>query len=201
MAVCLNTNSAYILHKELVNSEYFVDKSMLIELISRRICTNTKYVCITKPRRFGKTSAFNMLGAYYCNAYDSHELFDGLEISRSGSYEKHLNKYNVISLCLHSLSDRGNAYDDYMAVTKDALRRDLLEAYPHLQKREYESISQMLTATGEQFIFIIDEWDYIFSHGLFPEHHGDFLEFFRDLLKDKPYVALVYMTGVLPIKD
>ena len=52
----------------------------------------------------------------------------------------------------------------------------------------------------DEFIFIIDEWDYIFSHELYPEHHGDFLEFLRNLLKDKPYVALVYMTGVLPIK-
>ena len=58
----------------------------------------------------------------------------------------------------------------------------------------------MLTATNDEFIFIIDEWDYIFSHNLYTENQADFLEFLRDLLKDRPYVALAYMTGVLPIK-
>ncbi len=59
----------------------------------------------------------------------------------------------------------------------------------------------MLVATDKQFIFIIDEWDYIFSHELYPEHYGDFLEFLRELLKDKPYVALVYMTGCCPSRN
>ncbi len=69
MAVCLNTRSALILYKELKDSQYFVDKSALIESINKRIRTSMKYVCITKPRRFGKTSVINMLGAYYCKAY------------------------------------------------------------------------------------------------------------------------------------
>lgn len=61
-------------------------------------------------------------------------------------------------------------------------------------------MTDLLAATEEEFIFIIDEWDYIFSHDLYRENQGDFLEFLRDLLKDKPYVALTYMTGVLPVK-
>ena len=197
---CLNTNTAYFDFNILVNDNFFVDKSGIIEEMNKRINTMNRFICITKPRRFGKTSIFNMIGAYYCKAYDSHELFDGLEIGKSDSYEKHLNKYNVISLTLNSLSDKGKTYDDFIGFTKNSLRRDLLEAYPNLQSREYESIPQMLNATGEQFVFIIDEWDYIFSHELFPDNYGDFLEFFRDLLKDRPYAALVYMTGVLPIK-
>ena len=80
MAVYLNTNSALILYKELKNSEYFVDKSGIIRTINKRIKTITKYICITKPRRFGKTSLLNMLGAYYCKAYDSKSIFDNLEI-------------------------------------------------------------------------------------------------------------------------
>lgn len=78
MAVCLNTKSALILYQELLNSEYFVDKSAIIENISKRIRTNTKYVCITKPRRFGKTSILNMLGAYFNKAYSAKEVFDKL---------------------------------------------------------------------------------------------------------------------------
>ncbi len=200
MAVCLNTKSALILYIELVNSPYFVDKSALIENLNKRIRTNMKYVCITKPRRFGKTSVLNMLEAYYCKAYDTATLFDGLNISSCETYAVHLNQYNVIHLCLNRLSDKGSAYEDYIGLIRNAIRRDILEAYPELENKNFDSVVDLLTATEDQFIFMIDEWDYIFSHELYPEHHGDFLEFLRNLLKDQPYVAFAYMTGVLPIK-
>lgn len=200
MAICLNTKSAYKDFNMLVHDRYFVDKSAIIEAVSARINTKNRYLCITKPRRFGKTSVLNMLGAYYCKAYDSSELFDGLDISRTDTYTQHLNKYNVINLCLNSLSDKGNTYEDYINLTKNAIRRDLARCYPELKDEEFDSISEMLSATDDEFVFIIDEWDYIFSHELYPEHYSDFLEFLRNLLKDRPYVALAYMTGVLPIK-
>ena len=200
MAFCLNTNAALILYTELTNNEFFVDKSGIIKHFNKRIGTNSKFICITKPRRFGKTSVLNMLGAYYCKAYDSKSLFDTLEISRADTYEQHLNQYHVINLCLSALSDKSDTYDDYIELFKNSIRRDIYKTYPHLANEDYYSISELLTATNERFIFIIDEWDYIFSHELYTKHHGDFLEFLRDLLKDKPYVEFVYMTGVLPIK-
>ena len=183
MALCLNTETPLILYTELVNSEFFVDKSAMIEAINKRIRTNTKYICITKPRRFGKTSVLNMLGAYYCKAYDSKVLFDGLKIAKTAAYAAHLNQYNVVHLSMNSIPDDGNAYEDYMKLFKNAIRRDILEAYPQLKEQEFNSLSEMLVATDKQFIFIIDEWDYIFSHELYPEHYGDFLEFLRELLK------------------
>lgn len=127
-------------------------------------------------------------------------MFDGLDISRTSTYTRHLNKYNVINLCLNSLSDRGTTYEDYINVTKNAIRRGLVKCYPELKDEEFDSISEMMAATEDELIFIIDERDYIFSHELYPEHYNDFLEFLRNLLKDKPYVALAYMTGVLPSK-
>ncbi|ETJ29303.1 hypothetical protein Q604_UNBC16155G0001, partial [human gut metagenome] len=63
---------------------------------------------------------------------------------------------------------------------------------------EEDSLYKMLIKTEKKFIFIFDEWDYIFNSNLFEEHQNDFLEFLRNLLKDQPYVALAYMTGVLP---
>lgn len=200
MAVCLNTKSAYIDFNMLVHDKFFVDKSGIIEIINERINTKNRYVCITKPRRFGKTSVLNMLGAYYGKSYAAEELFDGLKISRGKTYLAYLNKYNVISLCLNDLSDQGNAYENYIGRIKKSIKNDVMEAYPALEGRTFDSIPDMLAATGEQFVFIIDEWDYIFSHELFIEHHSEFLEFLRNLLKDKPYVALAYMTGVLPVK-
>ncbi|MDE6917159.1 MAG: ATP-binding protein [Lachnospiraceae bacterium] len=200
MAVYLNTSSGCKIFKMLVQDTFFVDKTGIIALINAKINTANRYLCITKPRRFGKTSVLNMLAAYYGKAYDSSALFDGLGISRAESYETHRNQYNVISMSLNRLSDRGTAYEDYIGLICNSLRRDLAEAYPELAGREFYSVSDMLAATGEQFVFVIDEWDYIFSHELYREYHGDFLEFLRNLLKDQPYVALAYMTGVLPIK-
>ena len=200
MAVCLNTESAIKMFRMMFHDKYFVDKSGMIETVNARVNMMNRYLCVTKPRRFGKTSVLNMLGAYYCRAYDTAALFDRLNISKSETYREHLNGYNVINLCMNRLPDYGGTYDDYIGMAINAIKGDLREAYPELGNREFGSIADMLAATGDQFIFMIDEWDYIFSHELYPEHHGDFLEFLRNLLKDQPYVALAYMTGVLPIK-
>ena len=200
MTTCLNTKSALILYQELLNSEYFVDKSAIIENISKRIRTNTKYVCITKPRRFGKTSILNMLGTYFGKAYNSKDIFDKLQISKSKNYRTYLNKYNIIHITLNDLPENGNTYEHYISLIRESLIDDIKECYPQLKDTKFRKLSELLTATEDEFIFLIDEWDYIFSHELYPEHQGDFLEFLRDLLKDRPYVALTYMTGVLPIK-
>lgn len=200
MAVCLNTESAYKLFSIMVKDKYFVDKSAMIEIVNTRINTMNRYICVTKPRRFGKTSAINMLEAYYCKAYHAEELFDNLNISKSKTYKEHLNKYNVINLCLNRMPDDGSSYEDYICLIKESIVDDIKEYYPKIKDKKFRRISDFLTATGDQFIFMIDEWDYIFSHELYVEHQRDFLEFLRNLLKDQPYVALVYMTGVLPIK-
>ncbi|MDE7415653.1 MAG: ATP-binding protein [Lachnospiraceae bacterium] len=200
MAVCLNTESAYNIFNMLTHDEFFVDKSGILEKMNTRINTMNRYICITKPRRFGKTSMLNMLGAYYCKAYDSRELFDGLNGSKCKTYTTHLNKYNVINLCLNTLPETGETYNDYISLIKKSIKSDIMETYPDMKIEDFYTIPDILTATKEQFIFIIDEWDYIFSHNLFPESHGKFLEFLRNLLKDRSYVALTYMTGVLPIK-
>lgn len=200
MAFCLNSNYPYKDFNMLVHDVFFVDKSGIIEHISKKIRTKNRFLCITKPRRFGKTSVLNMLGAYYGKAYDSKPLFDNLAVSKSKDYETHLNQYNIITLSFNNLSDIGNTYNDYIDFVKESIKRDVFAVYPELKAENFHSISSLLSATGDDYIFIMDEWDYIFSHNLYPENQRDFLEFLRDLLKDRPYVAFAYMTGVLPIK-
>ena len=200
MALCLNANTAYKDFQMLRHDRYFVDKTAIIEKVSERIKTKNRFLCITKPRRFGKTSVLNMLGAYYGKTYPSEDLFAGLDISRSASYRKHLNGYNLISFSMNDLPGRKNTYQDYIGRFEKNMRNDIVQAYPELANREIDSLPDLLTATGDEFIFIIDEWDYLFSHDIYRENQGDFLEFLRDLLKDRAYVALVYMTSVLPIK-
>ena len=162
--------------------------------------TSDKYVCITRPRRFGKSSIASMIGAYYSKVVKSKEIFDNLKISSSESYMENLNKYNVISISFNEIPDNMKSYDDYINMIRTQLIRDITEKYTHIKEDKYFNISSMLMDTQEKFIFIFDEWDYIFNNNLFEENQNDFLEFLRNLLKDQPYVALCYMTGVLPIK-
>lgn len=200
MTIYLNTNKPFENYKSLYRSKYFVDKSLIIEKLSEVIETSDKYICVTRPRRFGKSSAADMIGAYYSKAVDSKEIFDNLNISNIASYEDHLNKYNVINISFNNLSDRGNTYEDYIERIKTNLINDILEKYPEVNVEKYFSISDILESLNDKFIFIFDEWDYIFSNDLFLKNQNDFLEFLRNLLKDRSYVALAYMTGVLPIK-
>ncbi len=200
MAIYLNTSKPYESYKELVNSRYFVDKSNIIEELNERISTNDKYVCITRPRRFGKSSIINMLVAYYSKAVDSSDIFNELKISKNRKYKENLNKYNVIKIDFSDLPDESSEYSEYINRIRNNIEKDLLKFYPNIPFDKTTSLSDKFHSTEDKFIFIFDEWDFIFNRGLFEENHNNFLEFLRLLLKDKPYVALAYMTGILPIK-
>ena len=200
MGIYLNSYKPLTNYKNLYRSKYFVDKSLIIEKINEVIETSDKYICVTRPRRFGKSSVVDMLGAYYSKAVDSKEIFDNLKIREAESYEENLNKYNVINISFNTIPDNNKTYDEYMSIIQNGLIDDIKGMYPDLEIKDYYTISHMLNATKDKFVFIFDEWDYIFSNKLFEEKQNDFLEFIRQLLKDQPYVALAYMTGVLPIK-
>ncbi|MGL6104797.1 AAA family ATPase [Romboutsia sp.] len=76
MTIYLNTNKCLENYKILNRSKYFVDKSSIIEKINELIGTTDRYLCITRPRRFGKSSVVDMLGAYYSKAVYSKDIFD-----------------------------------------------------------------------------------------------------------------------------
>lgn len=84
--------------RDAVVSKIYVDKTGLLESTNDILGTQQKFICNSRPRRFGKSMAANMLAAYYSKGCDSHELFAGLEISKSADYEKYLNKFDVIHL-------------------------------------------------------------------------------------------------------
>lgn len=196
----LNTKKQTILFEEIVKNPFYVDKSLLIDEISKRICTNNKYICITRPRCFGKTVNANMLGAYYTKGYKNRYLFQGLNIECTDNYEKHLNKHNVITIDFSQIPDFCESYREYMKSIIKKLRSDLEKKYKNIKEEDYDSISDMFHHTGERFIFILDEWDAIFYRSFMKrEDKSEYLLFLRSLLKDQPYVELAYMTGVLPI--
>lgn len=196
----LNTNAPAIHFRRTINSEIYIDKSMLINKLNMLIGTGKCYVCVTRPRRFGKTINANMLGAYYTRGIQSEALFSELEIAKRESYEKHLNQHNVIYIDFSRMPDFCESYKEYIKNIIDMLKEDLLQSYPQLQNKKYSMLSKMFQDTGDSYIFILDEWDSIFYKKFMTKDDKDsFLEFLKGLLKDQPYVELAYMTGVLPI--
>lgn len=173
---------------------------MLINKLNENFGSDDCYVCITRPRRFGKTINANMLGAYYTKGFDSHELFDGLSIAETDNYEKHLNQHHVIYINLSRMPDECHNYNDYIRDIRANLKDDIYEQFPELREKNYSSLDILLRDTNDSFIFILDEWDSIFyKNFMTQENKKAYLEFLNGLLKDQPYVELAYMTGVLPI--
>lgn len=205
MGVYLNPgNSGF---REIRNSPY-VDKSGMISLINEVIGTKQKLVCVSRPRRFGKSFAAQMLCAYYDRSCDSSALFGDLCIATvenlKDSYLKHLNKYDVIYLDMTNIIGEAPK-KDILPYIKRKLTEELTAAYPALRVDDESFSATLLRAAelaGSKFIMIIDEWDAPIRE--MPEFQRDYLHFLRTLFKgsgttDRIFAA-VYMTGILPIK-
>ena len=193
--------------KRAVENEIYVDKSGIIALINRTICNSEGYICMTRPRRFGKTITANMLAAYYDNSCDAHDLFDGLEIAKCPSYEKHLNQYNVFQIDVQGMLDTVGK-DDFERKFELKLIHDVHEKWPDLVSNDetdlFTALFSVYKKTHALFVFIFDEWDCIARN--FKDDKTaqmNWIVFLRKLFKNGPselYTALVYLTGILPIR-
>ena len=190
---------------EALNSQIYVDKTGLIEYTNRVMYSNQKYVCVSRPRRFGKSMAANMLAAYYSRGCDSRELFQGLKISKADACEKKLNQYNTIFLNMQEFLSQTSSMDEMLRLVKKSVLWDLFFEYPDINYFDKENFSRAMQDVYQQtkcpFVIIIDEWDCIFrEYKSDKEAQEQYLDFLRDFLKDKSYIHLAYMTGILPVK-
>ena len=188
-----------------LRSEIYVDKSMLIAQVNRRIRTEQKFMCVSRPRRFGKSMAANMLAAYYGSGEDTAPLFDGLKIAGDASYKEHLNQYDVIRINMQEFLSGTHDMDEMLNKLRKYVLFDLLEQYEHLRFRDEHDLIQVMkdifSKTNRPFVILIDEWDCLFrEYAHNTEAQKKYLDFLRAWLKDQSYVALAYMTGILPIK-
>lgn len=199
----LNRKNSSAGFRECLNSP-FVDKSGLIGFINTKLSTKEKWICVSRPRRFGKSMALEMLSAYYTKNGNADTLFDNLEIRQSSDYYRHLNQHNVVYMNFSEYFE--NTYPSNGGIEKlsERLLNDLNLAYPGIIDGSPElplALDMIQQATGERFIFLIDEWDTIFRFKKNQKSvQEEFLGFLKVLFKDKTYVELVYMTGILPIK-
>lgn len=208
MSVFVNPNADAF---ERVIDEFYVDMTGLIGVTNRIFSGPNNLVCATRPRRFGKTFAANMLAAYYSKGADSGDLFRQFAVSRDPTFEKNLNAADVLFWSMAEFSDMsriqadvGDCVDVLQAVICEELRSE----YPDICTTPDNYIPSLLTEinqiTGNRFVIIIDEWDVVFRE--FPDNcalQDKYLHFLRGLFKGvmpSHYLLGAYMTGILPIK-
>ena len=187
------------------NSEIYVDKTGLLALLDKRLCTEQRFVCISRPRRFGKTMAANMISAYYDRTVDGEAVFHGLEITQCRSFENYRNRFDVLHVNMQEFLSRTHHVDALLDRFCRIVLREFLRAYPDVDYFDrtdlIESLNDIYAATERPFVIVIDEWDCVFRELQAQKKEQEaYLDFLRDLLKDKSYIALAYMTGILPIK-
>ncbi|MBQ0056713.1 MAG: AAA family ATPase [Bacteroidales bacterium] len=188
---------------EYISSDY-VDKTELIGVINRRLFNQGRYSCVTRCRRFGKSMAAKMLYAYYDKSCDSRALFIDLKIADDNTFDKHLNKYNVLFLDVTSFTSQPKYHGHIVKSIQSAIIEEVRSVFHTVAYKEDDDLMGCLQSvyrqTGERFFFIIDEWDAICR-----EHRSEmdeYVMFLRRLFKtdDSDLVfAGAYITGILPI--
>ncbi len=185
-----------------LRSEIYVDKTGLITFTNRKLNSEQRFICVSRPRRFGKSMAANMLAAYYDRSCDTCTMFENLEIAQDVSFRQNINRYNVVFLNMQDFLSMTENVDGMLELIKKKIIQDLGDEYNIGREENLVGIFQKVYAkTGIGFIFILDEWDCIFrerKHDTLSQRK--YLDFLRLLFKDKTYVSLAYMTGILPIK-
>lgn len=191
--------------KVLLNSDICVDKTGLLKYVNSVINTTYRYLCVSRPRRFGKTTTMNMLSAYYGVTVDGADIFKDMKIAQDRDYKKHLNKYNIIKVEVVKMGLAESSVDKWVAKLRKVLMYDFKKTYPDLEFIDEDDfimcMEDVYEYTGKKFIILIDEWDVLFR-----ERENDvaaqkqYLDFLRMWLKDQDYIALAYMTGILPVK-
>lgn len=245
-------NPGNIMFQRALDSEIYVDKTELIHCTNALVNTRNNLVCMSRPRRFGKSMALEMLAAYYAKGCDSREMFAGLKVSHSTPaqniaeqkryakqaqrYAAYLNHFDVLLVDMQgilgvvmeepqtrreveafyqkqgsiSALELQNISHPKLAAIQQRLIRDLREnaEYAGYIAEDETSLGNALLAvyknTGNQFVLLIDEWDSIFRN--FADDvvlQDKYIDWLQNMFKNTerlPAYALVYMTGILPVK-
>ena len=201
-------NSKTSAFQDALNSEIYVDKTGLLEYTNRVIDTTAKFICNSRPRRFGKSITADMLTAYYSKGCNSEDMFSNLEISKSADYRKHLNQYDVIHLDIQWCMEPAGGAENVISYITENTISELKEYYPNVLPEQIHSLPEALSRIHEaienKFIIIIDEWDVLIrDEALNQTIQDEYISFLRGLFKgNEPskYIHLAYLTGILPIK-
>lgn len=201
--------------RRVLNSKIYIDKTGLLEYTNSVLDTEQSYICVSRPRRFGKSMAAEMLVSYYDKSCDSKQLFQNLKIAESRDFEEHLNKYDVIYVDMNSLRHKRDrktgqeitataAVELFHTILIEELGKTFLDSVGEDDMDLPTVLANINEDTGTKFVIVIDEWDTIFREDKMDEGaQKSYITLLRSLFKDAPskkFLKLAYMTGILPIK-
>ena len=203
MGTYLNPGKAA--YEEAVKSEIFIDKTEMLGYLNSVVKTKQKYVSVSRPRRFGKTIAADMICAYYDRDADSCDLFEKRKLADVPGWDKYLGKFDVIHLVMTRFVKTRITVSEALTNMQKLVIRDYRRAYPDAdimsENDLIQTIDDVYSTIDRQVVIVIDEWDAVFrERPNDKDGQTEYLDYLRDLLKDNRHVALAYMTGILPIK-
>ena len=204
MGIYLNPGNE--MFRRAASAEIYVDKSMLLKVTNRLIDADNNLICMSRPRRFGKTMAQNMIAAYYSKGCDSRELFGNLKIFRDPDFEKFRNKYNVIQIDLNSEYQSIEKKDEILKTLTAAIRDELRVEFSGEDLTNEDSLARCIqkiyASTGDTFIILIDEYDVLVREQVPQKLFDEYLSFLNGLFKSntlRPAISMAYLTGILPV--
>ena len=193
-----------------LNSEIYVDKSLVLAELNKLACTQGNFVCISRPRRFGKSMVGNLISAYYSKGCDTRAIFSQMKIGQTPDYDKYLNKLNVIKLDLNEWYQNAKKKGQHTCLINkidESVAEEFREQFSNIPFSEDDNsidkcILKVYKLTGEKFVIIIDEYDVLVRENVPQELFGNYLSFLNGLFKGttiRPAIALAYITGIMPI--
>ena len=204
MGIYLNPSNSNF--RDTLTRKIYVDKTMMLSVLNDFMRTDNKYLCVSRPRRFGKTITGNMLSAYYSKGCDSRSLFTPYKIAKDESFESNLNKFNVIKLDINS--EYRNIFEKKSLINKITrnIRDEFIEQFPGIKFYDDNSLAECILKvfdkTGEKFVVLMDEYDVLVRENVEQDLFNQYLDFLNGLFKSdtlRPAIALAYLTGILPI--
>lgn len=201
-------NSKVNAFQDVLNSKIYIDKTGLLEYTNSVIDTTSKFICNSRPRRFGKSITADMMTAYYSRSLDTEEMFEKLNIGQAADFRKHLNQYDVIHIDVQWCIEPAGGADQVISFITRNVIEELRETYEKELQQETSSLpdalSQISAKTGKKFILILDEWDVLIrDEAANQKIQEEYINFLRGLFKGtepSKYIHLAYLTGILPIK-
>ncbi|MDE7183914.1 MAG: AAA family ATPase [Lachnospiraceae bacterium] len=194
---------------EFSQSKYFVDKTALINKLIQKDA-DEKFVCSSRPRRFGKSVTADMLVAFFSRGTDSGSLFEPLKCVKDTLFRENINHYDTIFVDIQAQFGAARfEHEPPVQYINRNIVRELREAYKEIENPAFSGsalatvLTEIYYRTGRQFVIIFDEWDYpIREYGEDSPDRKDYIEWLRSLFKNsdaKEYVRLAYLTGIMPI--
>ncbi len=196
------------LMQDALNSMIYVDKSLIVRELNKVLNTKSKYICVSRPRRFGKSMAKALLMAYYSRGCKSHRQFKNLKIAQEPTYRKYLNKFNVIAIdCVDYFGNLlKTGEDSFVNTMTREIRADMVNEFPDIDFANCVTIANCIKLvyqkTGVKFVILIDEYDLPIRTeqpaSLFQEYLDLLLSLFKSETTSEA-TALAYITGILPV--